>query len=96
MKRGAKYGSIAGIVAWITGGFAVGLHVGGFGAIMLLSKLSGGPIESTLLTRLFVICGMVTGVICTGTAAIVVGALLGALVGTTIERTMELTHAHTV
>jgi hypothetical protein len=90
MVKGAKYGAAAGILAWLLGGILIGVHIGGFGAVSLLSKLSGGPVESDLLSRAFILIGMLVGVVCTGTSAVVVGALCGGLLGSTLARNAEV------
>lgn len=86
MKRGANVGSILGVIIFCLFGFMSGVYFGGYGAVSLITKLTGGPLEPTILSRIAVVCGMAVGVVCMATISIVLSTLIGALVGTVITR----------
>jgi len=92
MRKGARYGTLAGVLVWLFGGIVVGFHLGGYGAVALLAKLSGGPIEANLVARAFVVAGMLVGIVCTGTSAVVLGGVLGATLGALVDRGKALVH----
>lgn len=81
MKRGAEVGSILGVIVFCLLGFMPGVYFGGYGAVSLLAKLSGGVLEPTLFSRIAVVAGMAVGVICMATVSVVLGALLGTVLG---------------
>ena len=92
MRKGAQYGAMAGVLAWLFGGIIVGFYLGGYGAISILSKIAGGPVDANLFSRIFVVAGIAVGIVCAGTTAVVVGGLLGAAMGTMAERAIKLVH----
>lgn len=90
MHKGVKYGAIAGVLCWLVGGIISGVYFGGYGAVSILAKLSGGPVDSGILSRAFVLVGMCIGVFCTWTVSVVMGSLLGAVLGTLLTGNHEL------
>lgn len=95
MNKGVRYGAIAGFLCWLAGGLMSGVYFGGYGAVSVLSRLSGGPVDSGILSRSFVLIGMCIGVFCTWTVSIVVGALCGALLGTLLSGNRQLAFGDT-
>jgi len=81
IKIGAKIGAGVGVAVWFLVGILAGFYFGGYGAISIMSKLAGGAVESTLITRIFVVMGMMVGITSMGTICLVLGSLSGALVG---------------
>jgi len=81
VKTGTKIGAFIGVIIFLFFGLLPGFHFGGYGAIILLQKLSGGAVESTLLTRITVVCGMFIGIFSMATISLVMGSILGTLAG---------------
>lgn len=81
IKAGAKIGAAVGVIVWFLFGILAGFYFGGYGAISIMSKLAGGAVEATLITRAFVVMGMMVGITAAGTVCMVVGGLLGTAVG---------------
>ncbi|MBI5639425.1 MAG: hypothetical protein HZA17_03270 [Nitrospirae bacterium] len=44
---------------------------------MLLSRLTGGPVEPTTLVRMITVVGVVLGIFCIGAVSIVLGSVFG-------------------
>jgi len=81
MKTGAKIGAAVGVIFWMLFGILGGFYFGGYGAISILSKMSGGAVEATLITRAFIVAGMMVGITAAGSVCLVVGGLIGSALG---------------
>ena len=82
VKAGAKIGAVMGTLVWLVAGILPGFHFGGYGAIILYTKLMGvTSADPTLLLRVFAICGMMVGIMAAGTVCIVLGGLAGTAIG---------------
>ncbi len=85
MRTGMKVGAVLGGLVFLVFGIVPGFHYGGFAAIMLLTKLIGGPVEFTLLTRMIVVFGILLGILSLGSLSIVLGSVLGTLSGVIVN-----------
>jgi hypothetical protein len=81
IKTGMKIGAAAGGLAFLVFGIMPGFYFGGFGTLILLQKLMGGAVESTLFVRAAVVMGIVVGIACAATVCLVVGGLIGTALG---------------
>jgi hypothetical protein len=81
MKTGAKIGAAVGVIFWMLFGILGGFYFGGYGAISILSKLTGSAVEATLINRAFIVAGMMVGITAAGSVCLVVGGLVGAAFG---------------
>jgi len=81
VKTGMKVGAVLGGIAFLIFGIVPGFHYGGYGTLMLLSKIIGGPVESTLAVRMFVVLGILLGILSLGFMSIVIGSVLGTASG---------------
>jgi len=81
IKIGSKIGAGVGVAVWFLFGILAGFYFGGYGAISIMSKLAGGPVEATLINKSLVVFGMAVGISAMGTMCLVVGGLLGSSVG---------------
>jgi hypothetical protein len=78
---GTRVGAVLGGIAFLIFGVVPGFHYGGYGALMLFSKLAGGPIDMTLGIRLAIALGIILGILCLGFMGIVLGSVLGTIAG---------------
>lgn len=81
IKTGMKVGAILGGIAFLVFGIVPGFHYGGYGALMLISKIAGGPVEATLAVRMVIVVGILIGIMCLGFMSIVIGSVLGTASG---------------
>jgi hypothetical protein len=81
VKTGAKIGATIGTIVFFLFGLMPGFYFGGYGAISILYKLTGGAVEPTLISRVAVVMGMLIGVFSMATVSLVVGSLLGSAIG---------------
>ena len=81
LRTGMKVGAVLGVVAFLIFGIIPGFHYGGYGMLMLLGKLAGGPLEMTLAIRLLLVLGILLGILCIGFASIVIGSVFGTIAG---------------
>lgn len=80
-RTGMKVGAVIGAVAFLIIGIVPGFHYGGYGTLMLLTKLAGGPLEMTLGIRIIVLMGIALGILCLASMSIVLGSVLGTASG---------------
>jgi hypothetical protein len=78
---GGRIGAVLGFVVFLFAGLVPGFYFGSYAALMLLSKLYGGPVEPGLASRIVVVVGMALGVFCALSVCIIGGALLGSALG---------------
>ncbi len=78
---GTRIGAVLGGFAFLAVGILPGYHYGGYGALMLLSKLAGGPVEFTPGIRLIIALGILLGIVCLGFMSIVLGSVFGTISG---------------
>ncbi len=90
IKTSMKVGAVLGGLVFLLFGIVPGFHFGGAGTVMLLSKLSGGPLEFTLMVRAIVVLGILLGILCLGTLSIVLGSVFGTLSGVIINALASL------
>jgi len=81
MRVGRKIGAILGGLAFLAVGIVPGFYFGSFGTLMLLSKLTGGPMEPGILVRMMVVVGTVVGIFCIGAVSVVTGSIIGTALG---------------
>ena len=81
VKAGMKIGAVIGGLMFVVFGIMPGFYFGSYGTLLLLQKLTGGPVEPTLFVRAAIVMGIVVGIACAAAASIVVGGLLGTALG---------------
>ena len=81
MKTGTKIGAILGAIVFLVFGLVPGFYFGSYGTVILLSNLTGGPVEPTTIVRMLTVVGIVLGIFCVGAVSIVVGSVFGTALG---------------
>lgn len=81
VRAGMKVGAVLGGIAFLVFGIVPGFHYGGYGTLMLISKLADGPVDFTLGVRVLVILGILLGILCVASMSIVLGSVLGTVSG---------------
>ncbi|RME64222.1 MAG: hypothetical protein D6778_08340 [Nitrospirae bacterium] len=74
---GRKLGAVVGGIIFLAFGIVPGFYFGSYATVILLSHLTGGPIEPSIIMRMAVVVGTILGLFCVASASIVVGAVLG-------------------
>ena len=77
MKVGTKIGAALGAIVFAVFGILPGFYFGSYGALVLLSRLAGGPVEPTTIVRMIVVVGVALGIFCGAAASIVLGSVFG-------------------
>ena len=77
MKVGTKIGAAIGSIAFLVFGLVPGFYFGSYGTLVLLSRLTGGPVEPTTIVRMITVVGIVLGIFCVGAVSIVLGSVFG-------------------
>lgn len=78
---GTKIGAILGGITFIIFGLLPGFYFGSYIALVITSKLAGGPVSATLLIKALVALGAIMGILCMAALFIVVGSLAGTGIG---------------
>jgi uncharacterized membrane protein len=77
MKVGTKIGAALGAIVFAVFGILPGFYFGSYGALVLMSRLAGGPVEPTTLVRMVTVVGVALGIFCGAAASIVLGSVFG-------------------
>ncbi len=77
MKVGTKIGAALGAIVFLVFGLVPGFYFGSYGALVLMSRLAGGPVEPTTIVRMITVVGIALGIFCGAAASIVLGAVFG-------------------
>ncbi|MEJ2183209.1 MAG: hypothetical protein P8Y66_06775 [Nitrospirota bacterium] len=91
LKAGRRVGAVVGGIIFVLLGIVPGLYFGSYATVVLLSHLTGGPIETGILTRALIASGIILGLFCTAALSIVAGSLAGmvlALAGDALTSTL--------
>ena len=99
-KKGLYTGVGAGLVLFALIGLLPGSFIGGVIGINIAGGIFGLPLTASLLPRIIVAVSMLLGVVLSGVAFVVGGALAGWLAGYVIDaikesKTMTIGHTHT-
>jgi hypothetical protein len=81
LKAGRNVGAVIGAILFLIFGLVPGFYFGSFGTLVILSHLTGGPVEPSIIVRMLVVVGIVLGIFCIGAVSVVVGALFGTAIG---------------
>ena len=81
VKTGMKIGATVGGLVFLVFGIVPGFYFGSYATLILLQKLTGGPVEPTLIARALIVMGIAVGIACAATVSIVVGGLMGTALG---------------
>lgn len=81
VKAGRKVGAVIGAIAFLIFGLVPGFYFGSFGTLVVLSHLTGGPVEPSIIVRMLVVAGIILGIFCMASVSVVVGALFGTVIG---------------
>jgi len=81
VKTGMKIGATVGGLVFLVFGIMPGFYFGSYGTLILLQKLSGGPVEPSLIVRAVVVMGIAVGIACAAAVSLVVGGLMGTALG---------------
>ncbi len=85
LRVGRNIGALIGAIGFLAVGLVPGFYFGSYGTIVLLSHLTGGPLEPSILVRSAVVIGTIMGIFCMASVSIVVGAVLGTVMGYVTE-----------
>jgi uncharacterized membrane protein len=77
MKAGTKIGAALGAIVFLVFGIVPGFYFGSYGALVLMSRLAGGPVEPTTIVRMITVVGVTLGIFCGAAASIVLGSVFG-------------------
>ncbi len=77
MKAGTKIGAALGAIVFLVFGLLPGFYFGSYGALVLMSRLAGGPVEPTTIVRMITVVGVMLGLFCIGAVSIVLGSVFG-------------------
>jgi hypothetical protein len=77
MKVGTKIGAALGAIVFLIFGLVPGFYFGSYGALVLMSRLAGGPVEPTTIVRMVTVVGIALGIFCGGAVSIVLGSVFG-------------------
>ena len=77
MKVGTKIGAALGAIVFAVFGILPGFYFGSYGALVLMSRLAGGPVEPTTIVRMVTVVGVALGIFCGAAASIVMGSVFG-------------------
>ncbi len=77
MKVGTKIGAALGAIVFLVFGVVPGFYFGSYGALVLMSRLAGGPVEPTTIVRMITVVGVALGIFCGAAVSIVLGAVFG-------------------
>jgi hypothetical protein len=91
---GTKVGAVLGGLVFLIFGIVPGFHYGGYGMLMLLSKMAGGPVEATLGVRMLLVLGVLMGIACVGALSIVLGSVFGTAAGVVVHAVSGAHAAH--
>ena len=81
VRMGTKIGAVIGGIGFLVFGILPGFYFGSYAALVLMSKLMGGPLQPTLIVRVLTVAGIALGMVCIASAFIVLGAVFGTMVG---------------
>ncbi|HUJ18912.1 MAG TPA: hypothetical protein VL197_13085 [Nitrospirota bacterium] len=85
INTGMKMGATIGGLLFLAMGIVPGFYFGSFGTLMLLQKLSNGPLEPTLFVRAAIVTGIAVGIACAAAISVVMGSLAGAVIGSAVS-----------
>ena len=77
MKVGTKIGAALGAIVFLVFGIVPGFYFGSYGALVLMSRLAGGPVEPTTIVRMVTVVGVALGLFCGAAVSIVLGSVFG-------------------
>ncbi len=77
LRTGRKMGAIVGGILFVVFGIVPGFYFGSYATLVMLSSLTGGPLEPGILVRALVLIGIVLGLFCTAAVSIVAGSVAG-------------------
>jgi hypothetical protein len=77
MKVGTKIGAALGAIVFLIFGIMPGFYFGSYGALVLMSRLAGGPVEPTTIVRMVTVIGVLLGLFCGAAVSIVLGSVFG-------------------
>jgi hypothetical protein len=77
MKVGTKIGAALGAIVFLVFGIMPGFYFGSYGALVLMSRLAGGPVEPTTIVRMVTVIGVLLGLFCGAAVSIVLGSVFG-------------------
>ncbi len=77
MKVGTRLGAALGAIVFLVFGLVPGFYFGSYGALVLMSRLAGGPVEPTTIVRMVTVVGVALGIFCGAAASIVLGSVFG-------------------
>jgi hypothetical protein len=80
-RTSMKIGAVMGGMVFLLFGIVPAFHYGGYTALMLISKIVGGPVEATLVVRMLLVMGVLLGIACMGALSIVLGSVFGTVAG---------------
>jgi uncharacterized membrane protein len=92
MKVGTKIGAALGAIVFAVFGILPGFYFGSYGALMLMSRLAGGPVEPTTIVRMVTVVGVALGIFCGAAASIVLGSVFGTALAWAVDVIGSLGH----
>ncbi len=90
LSIGMKIGATLGGIAFLIFGILPGFYFGGYGTLLLLTKLMGDAVAPTLLVRAILVAGITIGIFSIAALSLVAGAILGTAAGYVVNTVSEL------
>ncbi|MBI1810867.1 MAG: hypothetical protein HYR78_02840 [Nitrospirae bacterium] len=85
VRMGTKIGATLGSIGFLIFGVLPWFYFGRDGSLIVLKHLVGGPVEPTVLVRMFMAVGILLGIVCAASVSIVVGSIIGTTLGYLVE-----------
>ncbi|MBI5140934.1 MAG: hypothetical protein HZA20_01925 [Nitrospirae bacterium] len=77
LRTGRNIGAAIGGIIFLAFGIVPAFHFGSAGMLILLTHLSGGPVDPGIIVRMFLVVGVIMGLVCVSAVSVVVGSVLG-------------------
>lgn len=77
LKTGRKIGALVGGILFVVFGIVPGFYFGSYATLVLLTHLTGGPLDPGIIVRILLVAGIVVGLFCVAAVSIVLGSLTG-------------------
>ncbi len=86
LNAGKKIGAIVGGILFIFFGLLPGIYFGGYMAVIIVSAITGGPVDPSVFSKTAIVIGVLIGTLGSLAVFLVGGSLAGMALGYTAER----------
>jgi len=85
LTRGRNLGALLGSIVFVIFGIIPAFYFGSYGTLVLISDLTGGPVEAGVLVRITIVAGIALAVLCACAVCIVAGSVLGTAIAWLVD-----------